>query len=230
MKKLRKIVALICTAATMAASCSAFAYTQGKDNGKIDVNINGTYLDFDVDPIMQNDRVMLPMRKIFETLGASVDWDESTQTVTAQKDGTIVKLTVNSSNMLVNGSTVTLDAPAIITGGRTLVPVRAVSEALGASVSWFGHGHDIVTISTYPITCEDAIQIVRDIYKGYPWYTAEDIDALNLEICDIYYVKNRDQMAYHIWHNWGLTDEEGNELSGSHSISVNTGEVVSVSG
>ena len=203
---IKRIIAVICAAAAITASVQVLAWHEDKDNGKIDVNLNGTYLDFDVDPIMQNDRVMLPMRKIFESLGASVEWDDSTKTAMAQKDGKAIELTVGSSEMLVNGEGIALDAPAVIVDGRTLVPVRAVSEALGASVAWCGHGEDIVTISTYDITCEDAIQITRDIYKGYG-LTDGEVNALNLEIGDmredIY-----DEPHYDVIVNWHWDEDD----------------------
>ena len=225
--KIKKIAALICAAAAVTVSSTAFAAIEPKMNdGRIDVNLNGEYLTFDVNPLMINDRVMLPMRKIFESLGASVTWDDGAKTVTAEKDGTNIKLKIDSSEMTVNGETVLLDVPAAIVDGRTLVPVRAVSEALGASVAWFGHGIDIVTISTFPITCQDAIQIDRNIYKGYTWedFTDEKIDALNLEIYGISYDSYSKAMVYRVCHNWGLRDEDGNELGGAHFINVKTGE------
>ncbi|MCH5209876.1 MAG: copper amine oxidase N-terminal domain-containing protein [Oscillospiraceae bacterium] len=233
MNQLKKVVAVICAAASItAASGSVMAANWSRDNGKIDVNINGKYLDFDVNPIMHNDRVMLPMRKIFESIGASVDWDENTKTITALKDGKTIKLTISRGEMFVNGESVALDAPAMMVGDRTLVPVRAVSEALDASVAWFGHGQDIVTISTYDFTCADAIQAVRNLYKSYTWhdFTDAEIDALNLEIYDIRYVDYLKKTVYNVVHNWGLRDEEGNELGGAHYINVKTGESVGGAG
>ena len=201
----------------------AYANTEGKYNGKIDVNINGTYLDFDVDPIMQNDRVMLPMRKIFESLGASVDWNDASQTVTAKKDSKTIKLTIGSSTMYVNGSDVLLDAPAMIVDNRTLVPVRAVSEALGASVAWAGHGFDIVTISTYPITCEEALKVVSDFSRNYP-VSGVDTEAIiaKYAIFDIFYYEPLDRVVYDIELGW-----PGDGRRGTASfVDVYTGEII----
>jgi hypothetical protein len=79
---------------------------------------------------------MVPMRSIFEALGASVQWTESTQTVMATRSATNVQLTIGQQAAQVNGRTIGLDVPAMIYGGSTMVPLRFVSEALGADVRW----------------------------------------------------------------------------------------------
>lgn len=102
----------------------------------ISVTLNGQKLIFDQDPVMENDRVLVPMRKIFEALGADVYWDEAEQTAIAERNGKIIIIPIGKNYMTVNGSRVTLDVPARLIGGRTLVPARAVSEALGCAVDW----------------------------------------------------------------------------------------------
>ena len=102
----------------------------------ISVFCNGLDLVFDVPPIKEDDRVLVPMRKIFEVLGASVDWDGETNTVTAIKDKTEISLEIGSNVMLKNGKKIELDVPAKVMHDRTLVPIRAVSEGLGARVEW----------------------------------------------------------------------------------------------
>ena len=81
-------------------------------------------------------RVMLPLRAIFEALDASVNWDQKSQTVTGIKGGTTVVLKIKSKTATINDQTVTLDVPAQVLKGRTMVPVRFVSEALGQDVDW----------------------------------------------------------------------------------------------
>ena len=105
------------------------------DNG-ITVKIDGQAIAFDVSPQIINNRTMVPMRKIFETLGATVEWDQNTKTVTSTKGGTTVTLTIDNPNMNVNGNVVTLDTPACIVDNRTLVPVRAIAEAFQTEVNW----------------------------------------------------------------------------------------------
>lgn len=72
----------------------------------------------------------------FEALGTEINWDEKTQTVTATKDITTITVIIGSQQATVNGQVKPLDVPAQIINGRTLVPVRFISESLGASVIW----------------------------------------------------------------------------------------------
>ena len=102
----------------------------------IKVTVDGEELMFDQNPVIINDRTMVPMRAIFEKLGASVSWDGETKTVTAEGSGRKIVLPVGSTVAAVNGEAVFLDSPAVIIEGRTLVPVRFVSEAMGAEVTW----------------------------------------------------------------------------------------------
>lgn len=102
----------------------------------IDVTLNGEHLQFDVPPVLENGRVLVPLRTVFEALGATVEWDGTTSTVTAIRGNDTVKLTIGKSTAYKNGVSVELDVPAKVIDGRTLVPVRFVSEALGALVEW----------------------------------------------------------------------------------------------
>lgn len=102
----------------------------------IPVILNGVELACDQPPLIVDGRTLVPLRAIFEGLGAAVDWDGATRTVTSTLDGTTIVMTVDSAVMYKNGEAVTLDVPAKIVNGRTMVPVRAVGEAFGADVRW----------------------------------------------------------------------------------------------
>ncbi len=108
----------------------------------IDVVVNGEMLVLDVAPIIVNDRTMLPMRAIFEALGANVNWLASSRVIIATKDDTMITLQIENPNMSVQKTTdnknevVVLDAAPFILNDRTLVPARAVAEALKADVHW----------------------------------------------------------------------------------------------
>ncbi|WP_433596121.1 stalk domain-containing protein [Lysinibacillus xylanilyticus] len=113
----------------------------------ITIYVDGVQLKTDQPPAMVQGRVMLPLRAIFEALDASVDWDRKKQTVTATKGDTTVVLKIKSRVATINNKTVTLDVPAQILGGRTMVPVRFVSEALGQDVDWNSRSQ-VVTINS----------------------------------------------------------------------------------
>lgn len=133
-------------AAASAAVCAYFALSLSAaavDNG-LSVYIDGKKTEFDVPPIITEGRTMVPMRTIFEALGMDIEWNDETKTVTGKKDGTTVTMQVGNSEMQVGRNKITLDAPPIIRDERTLVPVRAVAEALGVDVEWYD---EIKTVS-----------------------------------------------------------------------------------
>ncbi len=105
------------------------------------VYINGNQLD--VKTANENGTTLVSLRAIFQSLGATVNWDESTQTVTASKAQTNIKLHIGSSTAYKNGQAVTLQVPGKVISGSTMVPLRFVSEALGASVKWDGAAQTI---------------------------------------------------------------------------------------
>ena len=104
----------------------------------ITVILNGKQLEFDVKPTLINDRTMVPMRVIFEALGAKVDWDGTTQTAIGVTKNTTIKITIGKDYLLKNDNIVVLDSPAVVISDRTLVPVRAIAESLDCKVEWYG--------------------------------------------------------------------------------------------
>lgn len=104
----------------------------------ITVILNGKQLEFDVEPTLINSRTMVPMRVIFEALGADVDWDGTTQTAIGVTKNTTIKITIGKDYLLKNDNIVVLDSPAVVISGRTLVPVRAIAESLDCKVEWYG--------------------------------------------------------------------------------------------
>lgn len=108
--------------------------------GDISVNVNGETIDFsdydNVLPYIENDYTLIPVRAIAENLGFTVNWDEETRTVTAEGKDARIELVIDSDTASVNGETKDLDVPARITDDRTFVPLRFISENLGATVEW----------------------------------------------------------------------------------------------
>jgi hypothetical protein len=90
----------------------------------------------------------VPVRAIFEALGANVEWDAVKKTVTGIKDQTVIKLQVDNVNAVVNEEHKTMDVPAIIENNRTFVPARFISESLGAKVTWDDVGQRVIIITT----------------------------------------------------------------------------------
>ncbi len=102
------------------------------------VEIDSLPIEFDQPAIITENRTLVPFRKIFEVLGAEVEWIPETRTAVSQKDGKVVTITIGSNELYINNEPVYLDVPARILNNRTLVPVRAISEAYDCYVDWQG--------------------------------------------------------------------------------------------
>lgn len=110
----------------------------------IRVNIDGQQLLFDVNPQIISGRTLVPMGTIFSTLGLTISWDEATRTATGTSEDITIVFTIGSDQALVNGEARTLDVPATIIDGRTLIPLRFLSESLGYNVVWVGDSNLIL--------------------------------------------------------------------------------------
>lgn len=110
----------------------------------VSVYLNGNKLNFDSEPIIRNDRVLVPMRMIFESLGANVSWYAETQTASAALSDKTATVTIGSYSASANGSKLKLDVAPIIQNDRTLVPLRFISESLGANVDWDDNARKVI--------------------------------------------------------------------------------------
>lgn len=97
---------------------------------KLNTTVNGQSKNIDVSPTLVNNRTMVPIRFVSESMGTKVNWEDATKSATITLGGKELKLVLNQ---LTSG----LDTPPAVVNGRILVPIRYVSESLGASVMWF---------------------------------------------------------------------------------------------
>lgn len=106
-------------------------------SGDVLVTVNGKFLVFvDQKPVIVGDRTLVPLRAIFETLGANVKWDDAAKTVTANRGDVEISLTIGSDRLYVNGAEKIVDVPAQIINSRTMVPIRVIAESFGCNVEW----------------------------------------------------------------------------------------------
>lgn len=103
----------------------------------VKVMINDKPLVTDTQAIIRNNRTMVPFRAVFESLGAkNISWDEPTQSIVGSDGNITIKLVIGSYDIDVNGKISTMDTPPMIINSRTMIPLSAVSNALGAKVTW----------------------------------------------------------------------------------------------
>lgn len=126
----------------------------------IRVIIDGQEKYFDPAPSIVNSSTLVPMRAFFQSLGASVNWDGATRTITSTKGDITVKLTIDSPTAYINGTATKLAAPAQLIGSSTFVPLRFVGEALGASVHY---ANRVITI-TSPVPEPAAPVIAAEVH------------------------------------------------------------------
>ncbi len=100
------------------------------------VFVDGQPVSFDVPPIVAVGRVLVPLRGVFNRLGAIVTWDPGSQSVLAARGDTSITLRIGDTQAHINGQPTLMDVPALLVDGRTMVPLRFISQALGSQVSW----------------------------------------------------------------------------------------------
>lgn len=177
---MKKILSLLISIVMVISMFGAIALA---DDESIGIEIYGREVKFDVMPVNINGRVLVPLRGIFETLGAKVSWDDATKTVNATREDTSISLTIDKNVAVVNDKEVSLDVPATIIESRTLVPVRFVSEALGEKVDWIDSTKTVVIVS------KDR-EVKGDIHRNVPTAFAlssdyrdmKDYDAKEIEV------------------------------------------------
>ena len=135
----KKIFALM-----LAFALSLFCVIGANAADRVSVTVNGRPVEFDVPPMIISDRTMIPMRATFELLGANVEWVDDMKMALATYKTSIVAIQIGMpsftvTNVITNETqTYALDVPAQIVNSRTLIPLRAISEALGKTVGWDG--------------------------------------------------------------------------------------------
>lgn len=111
------------------------------------VYLDGKKIGFDRLPISEDNRILVPLRAIFEAIGAEIAWDNDTQTVKATKDGTTISLTLGDKKATKNGKTIDLEVAAKSVGGRTFVPVRFIADSFDVEVDWDGDMQQVILTS-----------------------------------------------------------------------------------
>jgi len=139
---LRQSFTMILVIAMVSSMC--IVPSVGAAPREVRVFLDGRQVQFpDTRPFIGSGRTFVPVRFVSEALGASVAWDEIMRRVTIVRSGQTIVLTMGMAQVLVNGASLTLDAPAHIVAGRAMVPLRFVSEVLGSGVEWRDQEHAV---------------------------------------------------------------------------------------
>jgi len=194
-------------------------------NVGVTVEIDDEEIYFDQDPVIYNNRTMVPMRKIFEELGANVSWNAETQTATGKKGDRSVKVTLGQDTMYINNKKVVLDTVPFALSGRTLVPVRAVAEGLGCEVDWDSK-NKLVSITPKVFTWSDWEESLPNYVNSDLYYIEEQdeyrVRTREKDYFTLDYMTNRynfvdSETSYGSWSDWS-----NDYISGSDTREVQT--------
>ena len=189
---MKKILSILIFVLVLTFAFSAFA-----DYKTVDIYVNGELLVSDSPAVLVGSRTMVPLRAISEKLGCGVGWDDATQTAEIKNEKTAVYVTIDSDVMVKKilaeekSEEIKIDAPAMLYKSRTLIPLRAVSEALDAKVDWDAE--------------KECALITTDSYKSYLGVVTEKgyvSEELGLE-----FKAGEDMVVMHNTENVELKDE-----------------------
>ncbi len=202
-----------CIAAALMTAAMLFTAASGAS--AISVQLDGNEIDCGTEPVNVEGRILVPVRAIFEALGAKVDWNDGDKTVFASRNGEYIKLMINSKEIQtgvfnsegeeVEGASIGIDVPAMIIDDRTLVPVRAVSETLRADVQWDGDTETVIINN--PKADDNRIYYASEYDKGRLYEITpdgiqrkklSDKKVKNIKYYDgyVYYLSRDDNMLY----------------------------------
>ncbi|MBN2795141.1 MAG: hypothetical protein JXR88_07030 [Clostridia bacterium] len=174
MKKGLIIVLLVCL--------MSFAY--GQEPADISIILDGNNLIMEQPSYIQDGRTLVPVRFLFEPLGLKVSWDEDNFTAIGEKEDLYIEMPIGSSYATINGEMVVLDVPAVIYNNRTYVPLRFVSEATGAKVTWRGDTKTIF-IESDGLGIKDTYYYLNHIYEDSVDYNGPNFLSNRVEYHEI---------------------------------------------
>ena len=226
---MKKIISAFLAALLVAGSLFCFGVLAEDEDRVITVTLDGTPIEFDVPPQLVDGRTLVPLRYIFEALDATVEWDDETQTASATKGSTTIKITIEEKILYKNGTPIVLDVPAKLINDRTLVPVRAISESLDVLVGW-----DDET-STVSLTSKTHADLAADSFVAGNGYHLVSLDnEVTAENSPVTVADAEDGVAvshggyYQNGVNWGgVAFNEAHTLDGL-SVTVRFDEVPTV--
>lgn len=113
------------------------------ENEEITVYVNNEKVKFDVNPMLENGRVLVPLRGVFEKLNAKVDWNKNIMQVIIKDENNEIEMMLDKNKVMVNGEIRDIDTSTKMINSRTFAPLRFISENLGHDISWDGDTNSV---------------------------------------------------------------------------------------
>jgi len=195
---------------------ASYASDTTQDNS-IKVLLDGKYLQFNEPPVEMNGSTLVPMRDIFEALGATLSWDDSTSTATGAKGTTKVILQLDNPTAYINDEPITLSVPGTLVNNKTMVPTRFIAESMNCVVSWDEGTKTVIIVPDKIIEFDDenlekAIKIAINSNKYK--LNVSDVASLQSLIANDSKISNLNGLQY---------------LIGLNTLSLNKNEIKDIS-
>lgn len=195
-------------------------YMNADDNfEKAHVLINNQFLQCDQPAVIKNDRTLVPMRAIFEALGAEVSWNDETKTAEGVKDGKKVSVTIDENAIAINDEKHEIDVPAQLVNDRTMVPVRAISEAFDCIVQWNGLKKYVIIMpqnqTPYKVNVDVNGKNIATVYYNDSGllsritYSTEDLYTVKVALMPFYLNMNGNAYFDIYWNRIFMDDSDG---------------------
>ncbi|MBE7013781.1 MAG: hypothetical protein E7419_01080 [Ruminococcaceae bacterium] len=190
--KFKNFIAAVCAFSLLLAPSVSFAKSIELTLESNDIYVNDGTIEkktVEVAPFTENGRTLVPVRIVSENLGLNVGWDNLTKTVTISGDALNIKLVIGSNIAYVNNEEVSLDVPAIEKDGRTLVPVRFISETLGKKVKWIASSNQILITDEKPLLKAGSSEYTLEHYIGMMALYGYNVEYITLMLTEIGKIK-----------------------------------------
>lgn len=206
MKKLLLLLSIIFIISMSVVSVFA------EDSDKITVNMYDKEIKFRIDPMIENGRTLVPFREIFEALGCVVNYwsDNGKISVSAHRGDNFLTLEIGKNSMIFDDNTISLDTPAKILNGVTLVPLRAVSESFDTQVLW---SEETKSISLIPAGGEHKIM---PVLQNTTVKNESGADLINIT-CSYPLIENPDNLESLSKINEGFKSDAEQFISSAHN-------------
>lgn len=199
MKAIKRIlITLLSATMLLTAATSVCSAASAEENITVTVKVDGKVVDFpDQEPTIVNNRTLVPVRFIAESLGYDVEWNPTDNS--AVIDGGKIIMYIGTNKAKINGQNVTLDVASTLIGDRTMVPLRVIAETLNCTVDWFGTNRMILVNKR----ASDGSELsVFERYKQSDlfWnYSSTDTEYLVWKADYPTLAKASDPATYHSW-------------------------------
>lgn len=165
------VIFVLCVCMLFSSFVTPCTADEGSD--KITLFVDGKMVDcakYGQEPVIVEGRTLVPLRSVFEALGATVQWNNDTRTVISKRENIEVSLSVDSDTLYINGEAKTIDIPPQLMNNRTMVPVRAVAEAFGCTVKWDNNTRSVQITSILDETPEKVMEAILAAAKNFDVY------------------------------------------------------------